>query len=91
MNKTEERVERDAGTNAGAPDHDLNQQPRPLDGDGDGRATAGLGDAGGVVTVSIDGRYAGGRCEGDDLVARLLAGSTKRPEELRLNQIEHVR
>jgi hypothetical protein len=33
----------DAGTNTGAPDHDLDQRHRPQDGDGDGTATADMG------------------------------------------------
>jgi hypothetical protein len=33
----------DAGTNTGAPDHDLDQRQRPQDGDGDGTATADVG------------------------------------------------
>jgi hypothetical protein len=33
----------DAGTNSGAPDHDLDQTPRPLDGDGDGTAITDMG------------------------------------------------
>jgi hypothetical protein len=33
----------DAGTNTGAPDHDLDQNPRPIDGDGNGVATTDIG------------------------------------------------
>ncbi|HUW10703.1 MAG TPA: right-handed parallel beta-helix repeat-containing protein [Anaerolineae bacterium] len=33
----------DAGTDAGAPDHDLRSEVRPLDGDGDGVATTDMG------------------------------------------------
>jgi hypothetical protein len=33
----------DSGTDSGAPDHDLNQIPRPQDGDGDGTATTDMG------------------------------------------------
>jgi hypothetical protein len=33
----------DAGTNAGAPDHDLDGNPRPVDGDRDGTATTDMG------------------------------------------------
>ena len=33
----------DTGTNAGAPDHDLDQRPRPLDGNGDGSALTDMG------------------------------------------------
>jgi len=33
----------DTGTDTGAPDHDLDQNSRPLDGDGDGMATTDMG------------------------------------------------